>query len=235
MSPLLIAAATAMELRPLAERLQGDGASEGRWPERRSGTIDGRAVILAETGIGVAAAAAAVGVLIARHAPSACLSVGIGGAYAGSFLPVGAAACASEERFLDLGVRTVAGTAGLETIPLPLVPGDPPLYGTLPVDGAWTEALAAACTTEPVPFATSDGISGDLDVAHERAEASGASVESMEGAGVALACLRLGVPFAEVRGISNVTGVRDEGSWEIGRAVGAAGRAVLLALRDGPA
>ena len=56
----------------------------------------------------------------------------------------------------------------------------------------------------------------------------------MEGVGAALACARLGLPFGEVRGVSNVAGVRDKAAWEIGRAIDAATSALLVALRAGP-
>ena len=43
----------------------------------------------------------------------------------------------------------------------------------------------------------------------------------MEGFGVATACALAGVPFAEVRAISNAVGPRDRGAWRIGEALAA--------------
>jgi futalosine hydrolase len=51
----------------------------------------------------------------------------------------------------------------------------------------------------------------------------------MEGYGVACAAAGAGVPFAELRAVSNPVGPRDRASWRIGaalEALGAAGRAV---------
>jgi futalosine hydrolase len=56
----------------------------------------------------------------------------------------------------------------------------------------------------------------------------------MEGFGAALACARLGLPFAEVRGVSNVAGVRDKAAWDVPSAIRASSSAVRAALRDGP-
>lgn len=42
-----------------------------------------------------------------------------------------------------------------------------------------------------------------------------AGVESMEGAAVFETCLRHGVPFAEIRSVSNATGERDHARWDI--------------------
>lgn len=229
-------AATALELEPLRARLEGGESGPGTaWPSARLGRLEGRSVVLAESGIGVAAAAAATAVLAERHGPSACIVIGIGGTYAGSFVPIGSAVVASEERFLDLGVVTLAGGERLRTLPLPPGLQESPSAGPLPTDPAWRDALVRACGIEPVPFATSDGISGDLDVAASRSARSGAAIESMEGAGAALVCLHTSLPFAEVRGVSNVAGQRDKETWEIGPAVDAASKALLLALRHGPA
>ena len=48
----------------------------------------------------------------------------------------------------------------------------------------------------------------------------------MEGAGVAAAAARFGVPYAELRSISNVVGPRDRTSWQIDAALLTLGRAV---------
>jgi futalosine hydrolase len=48
-----------------------------------------------------------------------------------------------------------------------------------------------------------------------------AVAEGMEGFGVATACALAGVPFAEVRAISNAVGPRDRGAWRIREALDA--------------
>ncbi|MEX2502149.1 MAG: hypothetical protein WD336_07220, partial [Trueperaceae bacterium] len=60
------------------------------------------------------------------------------------------------------------------------------------------------------------------------------AIESMEGAGVALACLLAGVPFVEIRGVSNVAGVRDKRAWQVRDALRAAAEAVRRTVRAGP-
>ncbi len=239
--PLLIVAATEAELRPLLAELRdprpiGDDA----WPAAWLGRLRQRRVALVACGVGKASAAAAVGWFAATLRPSACLMTGIAGAYVGAFVPVGVAVCAASETDLDAGVAYRTHTASLAEIPLPRVPADersdrPELFEVFPTDPRWTSALSGACGAVAVPFATSDAIAGDLDVAADRAERSGAAVESMEGAGAALTCARLGLPFAQVRGVSNVAGVRDKAAWNVGAAVRAASDAVLAALGTGAA
>ena len=53
-----------------------------------------------------------------------------------------------------------------------------------------------------------------------------AVAEGMEGAGVAAAATRVGVPFAEIRAISNAVGPRDRASWQIPTALHALGAAI---------
>jgi futalosine hydrolase len=57
----------------------------------------------------------------------------------------------------------------------------------------------------------------------------------MEGAAAAHVCALYGVPFLEVRGISNLVGDRDRQSWQVEEAVAVAGRAALalVAARRG--
>ena len=237
--PLLILAATRMELADLAVGLEGEAPADlPAWPDAQRGRLDGHDVILLASGVGKASAAAGVAYAHACVGLTACINVGIAGAYVGAFVPVGAAVAAASEFDLDAGIatRTVEGTAmtPLDTVPLPRVSpfdGSPGLFDLFPTDSTWTERLAAASGTTPQPFATSDAIAGDLDVAAERADRSGAAIESMEGAGAALACAHLGVPFAAIRGVSNVAGVRDKAQWDVSTAVRAYSHALRSALR----
>jgi len=57
-------------------------------------------------------------------------------------------------------------------------------------------------------------------------------VESMEGAAFMYACLISGVPFAQVRAVSNIVEKRNREAWQMGEAIGALGRASLDILRS---
>ncbi|MEX2502416.1 MAG: hypothetical protein WD336_08565, partial [Trueperaceae bacterium] len=182
-APLWIVAATEAEWTLLAER-----ASDG--------CLERRPVRFATVGVGKATAAAETARLLATTpgaAPAACLLTGIAGTYAGSFVPVGSAVCASLEIDLDYGVAHTGDRT--EALALPrhhqLASREAPDDGQAPTaealgpgawfatDAAWTRRAAGACGVHPVRFATSDGVSGDLDVAAARAARSGAAIESM--------------------------------------------------------
>jgi futalosine hydrolase len=52
----------------------------------------------------------------------------------------------------------------------------------------------------------------------------------MEGAAAAHICALYGVPFLEIRAISNFVGDRDRGTWAVEEAVETAGRAALAVV-----
>ncbi len=72
------------------------------------------------------------------------------------------------------------------------------------------------------PCITASQVTGVTAEAKELAERWEALAESMEGAAAAHICALYGVPFLEVRGISNLVGDRDRAHWQVRRAVAAA-------------
>lgn len=70
-------------------------------------------------------------------------------------------------------------------------------------------------------IATVSTCSGTDALAREVALRTGAIAETMEGAACALVCHRAGVPFVEVRAISNFTGDRAKQAWDIKGALAA--------------
>ncbi|MBR1538541.1 MAG: hypothetical protein IJ636_03445 [Bacteroidales bacterium] len=60
-----------------------------------------------------------------------------------------------------------------------------------------------------------------LQMLDDRFRVSPADIESMEGAAVFEVCLRRGIPFAEIRSISNAVGERDHANWDIPAALSA--------------
>lgn len=163
-------------------------------------------------GVGKTGAAAATAARLARGGVRGVVSFGVAGAYPGEGLDIADVVVATEVGVLDEGLETgerfvpfaragmpVAG-AGWTTCDLSLLPGaHAPPQGHRVVHGR---------------IATVSVCAGSARLAAERA-ASGALAESMEGAAVAYAATLHGLPFAEVRGISNLCGPREGAPFDL--------------------
>lgn len=205
---LLICVATAIEAELLRRHLDDTD---------RDTVADGPVALL-ETGIGPVSAAYAVTLFLARNDVSGVIVCGIGGAYPGSGLEPTDVVCAETETFGDLGVETPERFLDFETLgfgpsvfPLDLFP-----------------------VQRRVPFVTVATCTGTDERARSLEARTRGAVESMEGAAVAQVASAMGLPCGEVRGISNMVGMRDRASWRVEDAARAAQRELLAWLDAGP-
>jgi len=180
--------------------------------------------------LGVAKVNTAAGLALALHTvePERVVQFGIGGAFAGSGLKLKQVAAATQETHLDTGVQLDGSWHDISTLGFALVRE---YFNTFPTDAALTQTLAALTRATPCAFGTSETVTGSFERAEVLRGRFGVAVESMEGAAAAQVCTALGVPFAELRGVSNAVGERDKGRWALGGAVRAVNRAVLNYLR----
>ncbi len=221
--PLLILTATADEQRHLRDGLRD--ATEKRIGHRPHfcGVLNGRPVVLVETGIGVVNAAQALTAALEHLEPSLVLQIGIGGAYLSSGLNVGDLALATCENYGDLGVITPAGWRPAEEIGIPILSTDRDHYNAYSLDStlvAKAERILKQ-SGEPVargPFVTVQQCTGRRDIGDALAARFNAICENMEGAAAAHLCTLYAVPFLELRAISNRIEDRNKAAWEIPRA-----------------
>lgn len=226
---ILLLAATEAECRPVLTRMTRV-LSEGNG---RSGEIAGRRCRLLTTGVGPVNTAHLLTREAEREMPRIVAQFGIGGAYVPSGLAVGDAAVASEEIYGDLGAESPDGWLSMEQIGFPTVSGAAPLYNRFPLDLKRAERVASACGGSVGAFLTVSTCTGTAARAAELYERFGAVCENMEGAAAAHVCAAYGLPFVELRGISNLIENRDRSRWRIKEAVAAAGRAVVDAVSKG--
>lgn len=231
MQPRLIVAATRMEVEPLLQRLQRADDQPLVYGEGRSGMVGSIPVSVAWFGLGKANTAAGVALAVRELQPAAVVQLGIGGAFSGSKLRPGDCAVASEEVHLDLGARTADGFEDLTRIGFPLLAGTG-IYNRLPLESAFARELASK-RWPLLAFGTSETVTGISEEGRLLEERFGVAVESMEGAAAAQVCLALSVPFAEVRGISNLVGERDRSAWRLNEAVTVANEVVVAWLCRG--
>jgi futalosine hydrolase len=173
---------------------------------------DSRHVVVEPVGVGPAAAAAGTARLLAAGRYRAVVSAGIAGGFPGR-APVGATV---------LGTRSIAADLGVET-PDGFLPIDELGFGSsiVEADAALTKALAAllpeAIVGDVLTLTTVTGTATTAD--RLAARFPQAVAEAMEGYGVAVAAA--GLPFAELRTISNPIGPRDRAAWRLGEAFAA--------------
>jgi futalosine hydrolase len=174
----------------------------------------GSNIALAMSGIGKSNAAGAAGALLGRlDRPRALVCLGVAGALPGGPAGIGEVILASDSRFGDEGVQTDEGFLTCEELGFPIGPP----RGAVAIDPELAAVLAPLADHQGVIAAVST-CAGTDDLARRRRD--GAIAEAMEGAAAGLVAWRLGVPFAELRVISNTTGARERQIWDLDRALG---------------
>lgn len=183
-----------------------------------------RAMTVLVGGVGPAAAAAAASAALATAEYELVISAGVGGGY-GPLGP-GAIAIASTIAFADLGAETADGFGSASALGFGTDRYDVPAQLAIELTDRAGGRLGTILTVATV--------TGTLATAGERrGRFPDVVAEGMEGAGVAAAATLHGVPFAEVRAISNPAGPRDREAWRIPDALASLGRA-LAAITAAP-
>jgi futalosine hydrolase len=173
------------------------------------GVPTGAPVEVLAAGVGPAAAAAGTAWFLARNPGIATvLSAGIAGGLE-TRIQLGALAVATRSVHADLGADSPGGFLTLDDLG----------FGATSLPAADLKILPDAVRGAVLTVST---VTGTADRAGALAERyPDAVAEGMEGFGVATACALAGVPFGEVRAISNPVGPRDRAAWRIGPALDA--------------
>lgn len=245
---ITLVTATAMEMRAVIQGLCLDKPAPEAG-EAVTAEVRGIPIRLAVSGIGPLAAAFAMGRFAGEGdlSPGRCrgvLSLGIAGTYAVNRAPVGSVAMATREIWPEYGLFTENGVDPV-ALGFPLMgkkedASPSPVWDSLSLAPA--EGLAAMGLNDPGtaprmaenPFVTTGpsitvaAVSGTMARARELAARHSGLTENMEGFPLALAAARAGVPFAEIRSVSNVVGDRSAAAWNIPGALAALTRAVSL-------
>ena len=185
-----------------------------------SGSFSKNRVVFGISGMGKTNAAHAVTVLIEKFSPSCVVNFGIGGAYPSSGLRVGDIAVAEKEVYADEGVLLKDGLHSFEITGIPLLKVRGRKYfNEFPADKRLRrlalKAAGAIANCKSGVFLTVSACTGTRKRAAELAGKFGPICENMEGAAIAHICRIYGIPFVEIRGISNIVEDRDKGKWDI--------------------
>ncbi|MBU2667625.1 futalosine hydrolase [Actinoplanes bogorensis] len=169
-------------------------------------------VTVEAVGVGPAAAAAGTARLLATGRFEAVVSAGIAGGFVGR-APVGAVVVGARSIAADLGAETPDGFLTVDELGFgtSVLESDPELVRSL------TTTLPGAVLGDIVTLSTVTGTAATAE--RLAARYPQAVAEAMEGFGVAVAAA--GLPFAELRSISNPVGPRDRAAWRLKEAFAA--------------
>jgi futalosine hydrolase len=251
---IVLISATLLEMRAALKLLPGgpDLALSPdvpfTFPSLPALSLPGGMLRLLVCGVGPAASGFALGMALGQvcaegRMPAGVVNPGIAGSYDCDRAPVGGIVLANGECLPEYGVWPEAdeetperdSAARRAGAPAPLdfpqaTPPSGPVFDRLALTP--DSALNSMGLAHPVwfrqgPGVTVAGVSGTARRAGRMAELTGGLMENMEGFSLALGCMRLQLPFAELRAISNRAGQRPPLGWNIPEALAALGQATF--------
>ncbi len=184
------------------------------------GKLGRSAAVLVHTGIGKVNAALSVTFIFENFPVSRVINIGVGGAYPGSGLNIGDVAIATREINADEGVFSSKGIKGMKEIGIPVVrTGGEKYFNEYPLHSPplppGVQKKKRDFNIRSGRFTTVSAATGTQQRARQLEKAFRAVCENMEGAAIAQVCTIYNVPMSEMRGISNMTGVRDRRRWNL--------------------
>jgi len=218
---ILLVVATPGELAPIAAKF---GAASVRDAALVRYTYAGHMIDALVTGVGMVATASHCSRALTRDAYDLALNVGVCGSFDPSLEPgtvvhvvcdrLAELGAQDDERFLTIQEMGLLGEDEPPFVKGGLVNTTPPANG----------ALARLAAVRGITVNTVHGNDRSIAVVVERFRPQ---VESMEGAAFMYACLMHGVPFAQVRAVSNRVERRNRHAWKMAEAITRAGEAAL--------
>ncbi len=215
---VLIAAATLAEVSVFT-------GSAGRQAPRSTGIVrHGHEITILITGVGMVATAAWCSRALATSAFDVALNAGVCGSFDPAFVP-GMVVHVVSDRIAELGAEDGDRFVTLGELGL-LDPHDLPhareeLVNVAPPANRVLERLP------PVAGITVNTVHGSEPSIAAAIQRFNPQVESMEGAAFMYSCLIHGVPFAQVRAVSNAIERRNRAGWRMTEAIQALGTTVL--------
>jgi futalosine hydrolase len=215
---ILLAAATPAEIAQTQEWLQGLDP-EQPIPEN----ID-----ICITGVGLLTSTFRLTKALAYSDYDLVIGAGIAGAYDRS-LKLGQCVVVNSEQLADFGAED--GPAFLDAFDMGLESAEaPPFTGGKLLNPL--ERIPGVDDALPrVSGLTVLKVSGNEPTIEERTARYGAAVESMEGAALHYAALSLGIPFIQLRSISNYVTRRDRSAWQLKPAIDALNAQLMAWLK----
>ena len=223
---LVIATATPKEMEAVLAGFNGRGRcccmpGVGDWC---STPVNGHDCLLAVTGIGPINTAISIGrIMVEFPRVTGVLNFGIAGSFDTETAPLGTPVLANAEVYPEYGLATsnCIDPRGIKFPQWNAAEGgagnDKDVWDTIELTPK--ESLRTLKLNTPPHVAGTSlsvaGVTGTTERAVQLKQRYTALTENMEGFSLALACVQAGIPFVELRTISNVVGSRDRADWDI--------------------
>ena len=216
---ILIVAATEAEVAPLIARFGGarafppsrEASADRHGPGRGGQTGDASAhdIEFLMTGVGMVATAARTARALAHTRYDLALNLGVCGSFDRG-LALGCVVHVVSDRIAELGAEDDERFVPIDELQLP---AEPTFVNAAPPAN---DALRSLPEVSGITVNTVHGNERSIAAVVQRFKPQ---VESMEGAAFMCSCLVHGLPFAQVRAVSNVVEKRNRGAWKMSEAI----------------
>jgi futalosine hydrolase len=221
---IIVVTATSKEMQ---SAFKAAGAPEVEQGGVAEFTLGGHDLLLAVSGVGLVNTALAAGGLLALPGVTGVVNLGIAGSYDVEEFPIGSSAFAWQETWPEYGLLDEEGRVDPKAIGL--AQGE--VRGVAvwnrvqlnPVNDAAAMGLSLPAGCARASFVTVSSVTGTPDRAGWLKTAYNGNVENMEGFALAFGAMRAGLPFLQVRTVSNVAGSRHPDDWDMKGALRALG------------
>jgi futalosine hydrolase len=218
---ILLVAATRIEIAPIVAEFQHATTVT---PRLESCGYHGHDIDVLTTGVGMVATAVWCSERLCREPYDLALNLGVCGTFVRG-LPLAGTVHVVSDTFAELGAEDGDRFLSLEELGL-AGHDDPPFSGGRIVNTA-VPPNGALQSLPPVTGVTVNTVHGDEQSIARIVARLAPDVESMEGAAFMYACRVHGVPFAQVRAVSNVVERRNRAAWRMPDALASLKRTAL--------
>ena len=166
------------------------------------------------TGIGTTSTSYRLTKLLSGDKFDLAINIGIAGSFSDEF-PIGSVAVIEKEFFGDLGFETFTGFQTLFDYKILDADTFPFKSGALHAPEMAPKIEAVLSEYQRATAVTVQTVSGLPEKRSRLEHDFKPQIESMEGAAFFYVCALEGIPFIEIRSVSNEVGERDRGKWNI--------------------
>lgn len=215
---ILVCAATTAEIRPFTAYLLKSGLPESKDVY----ALAEKKIRLLITGVGAVAAAFSLARELALRPYNLAIQAGIAGSFSPD-LPIGTVVTVGRDIMADMGAEGPEGFLHLSELDF--------AGNNRSMEDHWIardhrmQGLALPGPT--VDAITVNTVSGSAETIRLRHQKFKPAIETMEGFAFHYACSRNGIPFVQIRSISNQVEIRDKSKWNIPLAIEQLNRSLI--------